>query len=170
MIPGSLDDPAIVTWFWPHKLPFLTPSCTRGLDGRGQNGPKSCIPINIDVIWGVREFSWWFQGPWVTLPLLTDFDLKISLFWPPCAHEGRMAGAKTALNNVFLLVLMCFEVLKSSHNGSLPQTDPAIVTWFWPKNHPFLRPPCSWLKHGDGQNCFKPAWYMSIEDACATGA
>ena len=64
----------------------------------------------------------------MTLPLLTDFDLKISFFDPPRAREGRMTGAKTALNHVFLLVLMCFEVLKSSHNGSLPQTDPAIVT------------------------------------------
>ena len=121
-------------------------------------------------ICGVKEFSRWFQGPWMTLPLLPDFDLKISHFWPPHAHAGRMAGAKTALNHVFLLVLMWFEVIKSFHDESPSQTDPAIVTWFWPKNHPFLRPLCSWLKHGDGQNCFKPAWYMSIEDACATGA
>ena len=154
----------------PQNWPFLTPPCTWEKNGKGHCGPKSCFPIDVDVIWGVKEFSRWFQGPWMTLPLLPDFDLKISHFWPPHAHAGRMAGAKTALNHVFLLVLMWSEVLKSSQNGSLPQTDPAIVTWFWPKNHPFLRPPCSWLKHGDGQNCFKPAWYMSIEDACATGA
>ena len=120
------------------------------------------------MIWGIQEFPRWFQGPWLTLPLWPDFDLKISHFWPPRAHEGRMAGAKTALNHVFLLVLMWFEVIKSFHDESPSQTDPAIVTWFWPKNHPFLRPPCSQLKHGNGQNCFKPTWYMSKDYACAT--
>ena len=152
------------------KPAIFDPLFTREKDGRGQIGPKSCFPINIDVIRGDKEFPRWFQAPCLTLPLWPDFDLKISHFWPPCAHEGRMAGAKTALNHVCLLVLMWFEVIKSFHDESPSQTDPAIVTWFWPKNHPFLRPPCSQLKHGNGQNCFKPTWYMSMEDACSTDA
>ena len=73
VIPGSLGDLAIVTWFWPQNGPFLTPPCTQEKDGRGQSGPKSCFPINVDVIWGDEECSRWFQGPWVTLPLWPDF-------------------------------------------------------------------------------------------------
>ena len=88
VIPGSLGDLAIVTWFWPQNRPFLTPPCPREKDGRGQSGPNSCFPINIDVIWGVQEFPRWFQGSWVTLPLWPDFDLKISHFWPP-VHTGK---------------------------------------------------------------------------------
>ena len=79
-----------------------------------------------------------------------------------------MAGVKTALNHVFLLVIMWFEVLKSFDDESLPQTKRAIVTCFWPSINPFLRPPYSQLKHGKGQNCFKPTWFMSMEDACST--
>ena len=63
LIPGSLADPAIVTWFWPQNQPFLTPPCTRGKDGRGQNGPKPCFPISIDVIWGAKEFPQWIPAP-----------------------------------------------------------------------------------------------------------
>ena len=86
--PGSQGDLAIVTWFWPQNRPFLTPPCPREKDGRGQSGPNSCFPINIDVIWGVQVFPRWFQGSWVTLPLWPDFDLKISHFWPP-VHTGE---------------------------------------------------------------------------------
>ena len=125
------------------KSAIFDPLCAWEKKGRGQSGPKSCFLINIDVIRGDNEFPRWFQGPWLTLPLWPGFDLKISHFWPPRSNEGRMAGAKTALNHVFLLVLMWFEVIKSFHDESPSQTDLAIVTWFWPKNHPFLRPPCS---------------------------
>ena len=73
------------------KSAIFDPPCTREKDGRGQSGPNSCFPIDIVFIWGVQEFPRWFQGPWMTLPLLPDFDLKISHIWPPREHKGRMA-------------------------------------------------------------------------------
>ena len=33
---------------------------------------------------------------------------------------------------------------------------------------PFWTPLRTWLKDGNGQNCFKPTWYMSKDYACAT--
>ena len=123
--------------------PFLTRPCTREKNGKGHGGPISCFPINLDVIWGVKKFPLRFQGPWITLPLWPDFDPKNYHFWPPRAHGEGMAGIKMALNHVFLLELTWFEATKSFHDESPSQTDPAIVTWFWPKNHPFLRPLCT---------------------------
>ena len=37
--------------------PFLTRPCTREKNGKGHGDPKSCFPIKIDVILGVKEFS-----------------------------------------------------------------------------------------------------------------
>ena len=86
------------------KSAIFDPLCTREKGGRGQSGPKSCFPINIDVIRRDKEFLRWFQGPLVTLPLWPDFDSKISHFWHPRAQAGRVAGVKAALNHVFPLI------------------------------------------------------------------
>ena len=159
VIPGSLGDLAIVTWFWPQNRPFLTPPCPREKDGRGQSGPNSCFPINIDVIWGVQEFPRWFQGSWVTLPLWPDFDLKISHFWPPRAHGRRMAGVKEALNYVFLLIQMWFEALKSFYFNSRVPGRPC---------HCYLKsaifdPLCPREKDGRGQSGPKSCFPVNIE-------
>ena len=94
VIPGSLGDHAIVTWFWPQNGPFLTPPCTQEKDGRGQSGPKSCFPIDIDVIWGVKEFPLWFQGPgW---PCHCDLILtsKTAIFDPPVHTRDGWQGSE----------------------------------------------------------------------------
>ena len=106
--PRWFQGPCLTLPLWPDfdlkTGHFWPPRCTQEKDGRGQSGPKSCLPIDIDVIWGVKEFPLWFQGPWMTLPLWPDFDLKNCHFWPPCAHEGWMAGVRVAPNHVFLLI------------------------------------------------------------------
>ena len=79
------------------KSAIFDPPCTREKDGRGQSGPNSCFPIDIVFIWGVQEFPRWFQGPWVTLPLWPDFDLKISHFWPPVPTGEGWQGWKRHL-------------------------------------------------------------------------
>ena len=86
------------------KSAIFDPLCPREKDGRGQSGPKSCFPVNIEVIRGDKEFPRWFQAPCLTLPLWPDFDLKISHFWSPRAQTGRVAGVKAALYHVFPLI------------------------------------------------------------------
>ena len=76
----------------------------------GQNGPKPCFPISVDVIRGAKEFPQWIPAP----------DR-------PCHCD-------------------------------------LILT----QKSPVFEAPVFMTEHGDGQNCFKPAWYMSIEDAGAT--
>ena len=51
------------------------------------------------------------------------------------------------------------------HIGTLA----SLPCWalFGPKRA-FLDPPCTSLKNGNGQNCFKPTSYMSEGNACAT--
>ena len=98
----------------------------------------------------------------------------VTWLWPkkvqsltPRAHEGRVLRVKAALNNVFLILWIWFEVQKSFNHESLSQTDPAIVTWFLPPKSPIFEALVfiteGW--HGNGQNCFKPSWYMSMEGA-----
>ena len=86
------------------KSAIFDPLCPREKDGRGQSGPKSCFPINIDVIRGDKEFPRWFQAPWLTLPLWPNLDHKISHFWSPREQAGRVAGVEAALNHVFPLI------------------------------------------------------------------
>ena len=85
---------------------------------------------------------------------------------PPRAHEGRMLRVKAALNNVFLILWIRFEIQKSFNHESLSQTDPAL-TWFLTPNSPIFEALVfiteGW--HGNGQNCSKPSWYMSMEGA-----
>ena len=100
------------------KSAIFDPLCPREKDGRGQSGPKSCFPVNIEVIRGDKEFPRWFQAPCLTLPLWPDFDLKISHFWSPRAQTGRVAGVKAALYHVFPLIEMWFETFKSFHVDS----------------------------------------------------
>ena len=66
------------------------------------------------MIWGVEEFPCWFQGPWVTLPLLP----KISHFCPPRSQAGRMARVKPTLNHILLSIQVWFEALSSFYVDS----------------------------------------------------
>ena len=51
---GSSRDPGI-SFFLPCAQGVK--NGTQEKDGRGQSGPKSCFPINVDKIWGDEEFS-----------------------------------------------------------------------------------------------------------------
>ena len=46
--------------------------------------------------------------------------------------------------------------------------NPAMFGHFWPHKGHFGPPLRTWLKDGNGKNCFKPTSYMSKDYACAT--
>ena len=111
----------------------------------------------------VSEFPRWIQGPWVTLPLWPDFDLKMSHFWPPpCTgrEDGRgQSGPKSCIpiNTDVIWGVRVFMMIP----GSLG--DPAIVTWFWPQNQPFLTPLCTGREGGRGQSGPKSCIPINID-------
>ena len=100
VIPGSLGDLAIVTWFWPQNRPFLTPPCPREKDGRGQSGPNSCFPIDSFHLRRSRV-STLIPGSLGDPAIVTWFWPQNQPFFTPPAHGRRMAGVKEALNYVF---------------------------------------------------------------------
>ena len=117
VIPGSLGDLAIVTWFWPQNRPLLTPPCPREKDGRGQSGPNSCFPIDSFHLRRSRV-STLIPGSLGDPAIVTWFWPQNQPFFTPPAHGRRMAGVKEALNYVFLLIQMWFEALKSFYIDS----------------------------------------------------
>ena len=117
--------------------------------GSHQNRPFLTHPsVHMQEGWQGSKQPWIMFSHWYSRDLKRFHDDSRVPGWPchcdlilttttaifdhTFAQGGGMAGVKTALNHVFLLVLMWFEVIKSFYNESLPQTDSAIVTCFWP--------------------------------------
>ena len=89
--PRWFQGPWVALPLWPDfdlKIGHFWPPRAHGRRMAGVKVALIHVFLLIVFIWGVQEFPHWFQGPWVTLPLWPDFDLKISHFLPPL-HTGE---------------------------------------------------------------------------------
>ena len=83
-----------VAIFSTHKQSFSDPYCTRQVAGEGINGPKSCFPMDWDVIWPIRQLPGGFPCPGTSLPSWSILTLKKGIFGHPLTWNGTWRGAK----------------------------------------------------------------------------